>query len=378
MIDEREVREMLQRRADSVPAAPTDAPTAVRRAHRRLAVNGALAAVAAAAIAVSAFTGVDLLRADRIVADQPPPAPSGTVGIALPIEYPVGEELPDLGDAPGPLAAVWMVPRGAGAAPEAVGLVAETGTFGTLPIDVFHDNASRRTNTRGWAPDDPEPPDELRVALSTDGRRLAYFSPAGELVVHDLVSGESSPPLSESNFETRLGATWDDATHLFGYVYPGSDAEGWVWEPGTAPKLVDTYDYAEGFRLWVSNRGSGPLPWPDYDSCVSPSLLDSTGGYGRFIAGWGYTLDVPELCDILGIIDSEILLGHWNSDRMPGDWNDPNDGNGTVVALDIDGVGSSFEDPSLRRVVASAGAPLRVTFAADLIGEALDADGGAS
>jgi hypothetical protein len=45
-----------------------------------------------------------------------------------------------------------------------------------------------------------------------------------------------------------------------------------------------------------------------------------------------------------------------------------------VVALDVRGV----EDPALRHVVATAGGPLRVTFATDLIGEALDAGGGAS
>jgi hypothetical protein len=263
-----------------------------------------------------------------------------------------------------------MVPRGAGTAPEAVGLVAETGMFGTLPIDVFHDNASRRTNTRGWAPGDPEPPDEVRVALSADGRRLAYFSAAGELIVLDLVSGESVSPLSESEFETRTGATWADATHLFGHVYPGTDADGWVWEPGTAPKLVDVYAFAEGFDLWFySGQGSGPLPWPDETGCTTPTLLDSTGGYGEYTPGWGYTLEVPVLCDVLGIIDSESLLGHWN---------DPNDRSGTVVALDLRGADTAFEEPSLRRVVASAGAPLRVAFAADLIGQALDADGGAS
>ena len=63
---------------------------------------------------------------------------------------------------------------------------------------------------------------------------------------------------------------------------------------------------------------------------------------------------------------------------LAGDWNDPNDGNGTVVALDIRGADSSFEDPALRRVVATAEAPERVTFATDLIGDALDVEGGAS
>ena len=69
---------------------------------------------------------------------------------------------------------------------------------------------------------------------------------------------------------------------------------------------------------------------------------------------------MPVLCDVVGVIGSEIALTH--------------DGDGAVVALDVRGV----EDPALRHVVATAGAPLRVTFATDLIGAALDADGGAS
>jgi hypothetical protein len=358
---ESRIRDELRGREGDAPSFDlSDARPVAGRARRRQILNAAGAGIGALAVAVALIAALGgLVRANRTPADPPPPAPAETGGLVLPIEYPVGEELPDLGDAPGPLAAVWLVPRGAGAAPEAVGLVEETGMFGTLPIDVFHD--------------DPEGPEEVRVAMSADGRRLAYISPAGELVAHDLVSGESFPPLSESDFETRLGSTWVDATHLFGLVADGSDADGWVWEPGTAPKLVDTYAYAEGFDLWISQHGSGPEPWPGERGCTSPILLDGTGDYGVFTPGWGYTLEVPVLCDLLGIIDSEILLGHWNSDRLPGDWNDADDGNGTVVALEVRGVDSSFEDPSLRRVVATAGAPQRVAFAADLIGEALGA-----
>jgi len=370
---------LRERLAEAAEKAPTEAAPAAElwargKRAQRLRATAVLATVLVVG-AVGTGIGVSLVDGDRDGAD---PEPAGTVDISLPIDYPVGEELPDLGDAPGPLAAVWLVPRGAGAAPEAVGLVAETGTFGTIPIDVFHDLASRRTNTRGWAPGDNEAPDGVRVWLSADGRRLAYFSPARELVVHDLVSGENSSPLSESDFEAR-GATWVDATHLFGHVLPGSDADGWVWEPGTAPERVDVYAFAEGFDLWFyGGEGSGPLPWPDYSGCTSPILLDGTGEYGTYIPGRGYELKVPELCDVLGIIDSEILLGHWNSDRMPGDWNDPNDGNGTVVALDLQNMHGPYEDPAVRRVVATAQAPKRVTLATDLIAEALDATAGAS
>lgn len=45
---------------------------------------------------------------------------------------------------------------------------------------------------------------------------------------------------------------------------------------------------------------------------------------------------------------------------------DPQEGNGTVVVLDIH-AGPPFADPALRHVVVPAGAPRHVTFAADLI-----------
>ncbi len=119
----------------------------------------------------------------------------------------------------------------------------------------------------------------------------------------------------------------------------------------------------------LPSSGSGPQPFPGESSCSSPILLDNTGEYGEYVSGWGYTLEVPVLCDVLGIIDSEILLGHWG---------DPNDGNQTVVALDVRGADEGFEDPSVRRVVATAESPQRATFATDLIGDALDAAGDAS
>ena len=193
-----------------------------KRAHRLRAA--ALAATVLVVGAVGTGIGVRLTDGDGNRSDL---EPAGTGGISLPIEYPVGEELPDLGNTPGPLAAIWMVPRKGGGAPEAVGLVAETGTFGTLPINLPHD---------------PEGPDYMVVALSADGRRIAYTSgPPRELIVRDLVSGEKYSPPSE--FKTRDGFYWVDATHLVGHVYGGTDGDGWVWEPGTAtaPKLVNPY-----------------------------------------------------------------------------------------------------------------------------------------
>jgi hypothetical protein len=130
-----------------------------KRAHRLRAA--ALAATLLVVGAVGTGIGVRLADGDG---NRSGPAPAGTDDtIGLPIEYPVGADLPDLGDTPGALAAIWMVPRVGGGAPEAVGLVAETGTFGTLPIDLRLD--------------DPEVPEDVEVALSADGRRIAYASP---------------------------------------------------------------------------------------------------------------------------------------------------------------------------------------------------------
>jgi hypothetical protein len=62
----------------------------------------------------------------------------------------------------------------------------------------------------------------------------------------------------------------------------------------------------------------------------------------------------------VGVLGPKVALTH--------------DGDGAVVALDIAGV----ENPALRQMVETAGGPLRVTFATDLIRAALDLDGGAS
>ena len=126
-----------------------------------------------------------------------------------------------------------------------------------------------------------------------------------------------------------------------------------MWEPGTEPKMVDLMAYP-GTPYLGPYAGVYEHPWfnillaeEDPRECLS--LRDIPGGER-----------IPVLCDVVGVIGPEIALTH--------------DGDGAVVALDVAGV----EDPALRHVVATAGGPLRVTFATDLIGRALDPDGGVS
>ncbi len=363
---------LSDRLAELADDAPTGgAPAAELWARGQRAHRLRTAAVAATLVLVGAVgTGLGVRLADS--SDNGSDlASAGIDGVALPIEYPTEEDLPDLGNTPGPLVAIWLAP-GAGGPPQAVGLVAETGMFGTLSLDVL---SSPEGDPHGLLP-----------ALSPDGRMMAYDSSSGELIVHDLVSGEKHT-WPANVVEKRAGHMWIDDTHLLGHTTAGGDSDGWVWEPGSEPQLVNPWTYAgssylgpyAGRDLLVIFDGGGP------SACATRERADFVGGSPMLVATKGtddqaddQQLDVPVLCDVLGVIGSEILLGHWNSDHLPGDWDDPDDGNETVVALDIHGADPPFDDPDIRRVVVSAGAPEFVSFATDLIGAALDADGGAS
>jgi hypothetical protein len=337
------LRDRLADLAEDAPMGGAPAAELWKRGKRvhRLRV-GALAATMAVVGAVGVGIGIRLSDSDVTRTDV---APAGGADIALPIEYPVGEDLPDLGEAPGRLAAIWLAPGKDGDTPEAVGLVAETGRFGTLPIDVSRSYTAR---------------EDAYFALSPDGRRIAYDTPTDQLVVRDLVTGDSSS-LAFEGFEPlpEQWYTWVDSDHLVGHradAGPGSwvsEADGWVWQPGTAPKRINLMSYPGSSDLGP-HAGVYKHPWfltlpqeGDPQECLS--LRDLPGGR-----------TMPVLCDVVGVLGPEIALTH--------------DGDGAVVALDARGV----EDPSLRHVVATAGGPLRVTFATDLIGEALEAEGGAS
>ena len=264
-----------------------------KRAHRLRAA--ALAATLLVVGAVGTGIGVRLADGDG---NRSGPEPAGTVGIALPIEYPVGEELPDLGDTPGPLAAIWLAPRVGGGAPEAVGLVAETGTFGTLPIDVSGDH--------------PADPDTWRSRCRPTAAGSPIDSPKDELVVRDLVSGESYSPTFEEFKDSAPGYTWVDATHLVGQPLTrteGADADGWAWEPGTAPKLVDVTCLRRAALPRRAIRRDGP---------VVPHLRTEVADRPDTPAGQSLRRDRRAPDRRAGVVRrrgrhrSEILLGHWN------------------------------------------------------------------
>ena len=131
------LHERLAELADEAPtggAPPAELWVRGKRAQRLRAAAVAVTVLAVGAVGTG--IGVRLADGDR---DGSVPEPAGTVDVSLPIEYPAGQVLPDLGDTPGPLAAIWVTPPAGDGAAEVVGLVAETGTFGTLPIDALVD-----------------------------------------------------------------------------------------------------------------------------------------------------------------------------------------------------------------------------------------------
>jgi hypothetical protein len=89
MIDERELREMLERRAGTISATPTDAPLAIRRARRRLALNSAVGALVGLVVLVGALAGLRAIQtaapipADPPVEPRPAPAASGSLAYVL-------------------------------------------------------------------------------------------------------------------------------------------------------------------------------------------------------------------------------------------------------------------------------------------------------
>jgi Tol biopolymer transport system component len=77
MIDERELREMLERRAGMISATPADAPKAVRRARRRLALNTAVGTLVGLVVLVGALAGVRAIQTASPTPADPTPTPPG-------------------------------------------------------------------------------------------------------------------------------------------------------------------------------------------------------------------------------------------------------------------------------------------------------------
>jgi TolB protein len=80
MIDERQVREMLERRAETISATPTDKPNAIRRARRRLARNATVGGLVGLVVVAGALAGLRTIQATPTPVEPATPPPSPRVG----------------------------------------------------------------------------------------------------------------------------------------------------------------------------------------------------------------------------------------------------------------------------------------------------------
>jgi hypothetical protein len=91
MIDENDVREMLHRRATTVPTPVVDASKATRRARRRLFANGVVASLAAVTIALAGLAVDDEIRSASVPADQTTPSLTAPTPSPIPSTSPFQE-----------------------------------------------------------------------------------------------------------------------------------------------------------------------------------------------------------------------------------------------------------------------------------------------
>jgi Tol biopolymer transport system component len=202
MIDDREVREMLHRRADAVPATPAGTATVVRRARRRLVLNGAVATVAAVAIAVATFAGVDAIRTAPIPAVDR----SEELGIFAPVAGRIlyVNEGVDRGDGPG----LWAVdpsgPSDTVEGPRVADDVAST----LVPLRL------EDATPIGWSSDGTELlfkrsdgallPDEFLYILHADGSET-------QVTTDPMYFTEHSATISPDGTRVMFGAQGDDS-----------------------------------------------------------------------------------------------------------------------------------------------------------------------
>ena len=223
MIDEHDLREMLRRRASTVPTTEVDAPKAARRGRRRLLANGALAVLATAAIAGATFAGIQAVRTAPIPADRPTPR--------LPEMRGNGEVLvfERLGTGPG-----WDLAAQDPGSGEVRKIVETDGI-----VDCTE--PSRCTNVVESA------------EWSSDGRWVAFE--VSNSSIYPLVGGPCGPTVGiwvqRASGDPRQLTTPCDAT-------PGADApeETWTWSPSGARLAYARID-GETDELFVIDPSDG-------------------------------------------------------------------------------------------------------------------------
>ena len=257
MIDERKLREMLERRAATVAANPTDAPKAIRRARRRLARNAAVGTLVGLVALVGAFAGVRTIQAASGPGQDTQPAGTGTVpkrdstptatpslslhpGILEPGTYVVRTGDPDF-DASYRI--TMDVPDGYYGLPDWG--VAKIGRIGQMAVgawvigDVFADPC--RSETTRLDPSPVSSVDALVAALAGQ-KGLRVSTPteitvdgfAGTYMKRTVHTGINLADCDASKF-----LTWLDPDGGERYLEPGEHAMLWIVDVDGVPLVID-------------------------------------------------------------------------------------------------------------------------------------------
>jgi Tol biopolymer transport system component len=272
MIDERELREMLERRASTISATPTDAPKAIRRARRRIALNAAVGTLVGLVVLAGALAGVRIIQAAPSPAEPPTPAPTpasvGALAYAVegdifvaewdgsnPVQIADGRPPGDCGTssmgeyfvAAGP---IWS-PDGRYLAYRHNDCEASSDAWWDVVISDPQGNVVTSFPGEGWGI--PWSPDSTRVAVwdSWDEGTIGVYGLDGvrqTLLTPDVRWGEADPVWSPDGESLLLG--FDIEIPLDGSPpreLPGADLRGSQYPATLSP---------DGSRIAYSSRGS--------------------------------------------------------------------------------------------------------------------------
>jgi len=258
MIDERELREMLERRAATISASPTDAPKAIRRARRRLARNAAVGMLVGLVALVGAFAGVRTIQAASRPGQDTQPADTGTVpkhdstptatpflslhsGILEPGTYVVRTGDPDF-DASYRI--TMDVPDGYYGLPDGYG-VAKIGRISQMAVgawvigDVFADPC--RSETTRLNPPPVSSVDALVAALA--GQKGLRVSTTNDITVDGFAGTYMKRTvhagINLADCDAGKFLTWLDTVGGERYLEPGEHAMLWIVDVDGVPLLID-------------------------------------------------------------------------------------------------------------------------------------------
>ncbi len=257
MIDERKLREMLERRAATISASPTDAPKAIRRARRRLARNAAVGTLVGLVALVGAFAGVRTIHAASRPGQNTQPAGTGTA--AKPDSPPTATSIPSLhsgGLGPGTYVVKTLdpdfdasyritmdVPVGYEGLPDGSG-VAKLGRIGQMAVtawvigDVFADPCRWETTLL-----DPPPVSSVDalVAALADQKGLRVSTPT-DITVDGFAGTYMERTVSVTNLADCDGVkfrTWLDTEGGERYLEPGQHDMLWIIDVDGVPLVID-------------------------------------------------------------------------------------------------------------------------------------------